>query len=229
MLVVILVSSGIAITVKVNSNYRKKILNMSKCPQCTKEISPMTEICPVCKCNLKEYYSKKLEEIEWNFDLKRLYEEVTPPTEPHREIPDLTKAILGVLVVFVLYIFINGFVTYGSINDTLLYAQKFIYAFGVGVLALLFSLRSNSTKYDEELLEYEMYQKRPEDYKIMKALEAYKLEQKYATPTVQCPYCKSTNVVKITSAGRIVSVATIGLASGNMGKQWHCRDCKSNF
>lgn len=46
---------------------------------------------------------------------------------------------------------------------------------------------------------------------------------------VHCPYCNSTRVEKIGSVSRAVSIFTLGLASGKIGKQWHCKDCKSDF
>lgn len=48
-------------------------------------------------------------------------------------------------------------------------------------------------------------------------------------PQVQCPYCKSTRVEKIGSVSRAVSIFALGFASGKIGKQWHCKDCKSDF
>ena len=44
-----------------------------------------------------------------------------------------------------------------------------------------------------------------------------------------CPYCKSTNLRKIGVVGRSVSVGLFGLASGKIGKQWHCNNCNSDF
>ncbi|MCM1166214.1 MAG: hypothetical protein NC299_06970 [Lachnospiraceae bacterium] len=46
---------------------------------------------------------------------------------------------------------------------------------------------------------------------------------------VCCPYCKSEDVVKIDAFDRAGSVILVGLASGKIGKQWHCNDCKSDF
>lgn len=46
---------------------------------------------------------------------------------------------------------------------------------------------------------------------------------------VKCPFCKSTNVAKISTTGRIVSVGLFGLGSKKIGKQWHCNNCKSDF
>jgi hypothetical protein len=46
---------------------------------------------------------------------------------------------------------------------------------------------------------------------------------------VVCPYCKSTNTEKISTVSRAVSVSLVGAASGKIGKQWHCKNCGSNF
>lgn len=46
---------------------------------------------------------------------------------------------------------------------------------------------------------------------------------------VICPYCKSTNTEKISTVNRAVSVSLVGAASGKIGKQWHCNNCKSDF
>lgn len=47
--------------------------------------------------------------------------------------------------------------------------------------------------------------------------------------SVICPYCNSSNVSKISTLGRSISVGLFGLASGKVGKQWHCNGCKSDF
>lgn len=46
---------------------------------------------------------------------------------------------------------------------------------------------------------------------------------------VVCPYCHSTNTEKISTVSRAVSVSIVGAASGKIGKQWHCKNCGSNF
>lgn len=48
-------------------------------------------------------------------------------------------------------------------------------------------------------------------------------------PHVPCPYCKSANTEKISTVSRAVSVSLVGAASGKIGKQWHCKQCGSNF
>lgn len=48
-------------------------------------------------------------------------------------------------------------------------------------------------------------------------------------PHVPCPYCKSTNTEKISTLNRAVSISIVGAASSKLGKQWHCKNCNSNF
>lgn len=55
-------------------------------------------------------------------------------------------------------------------------------------------------------------------------------QQKYlAEHNIHCPYCNSTNVTKIGTVNRAVSVGMFGLASKKIGKQWHCNNCGSDF
>lgn len=49
------------------------------------------------------------------------------------------------------------------------------------------------------------------------------------TLSIECPYCHSTNVNRIGTINRALSIKMTGIASGKIGKQWHCNNCKSNF
>lgn len=48
-------------------------------------------------------------------------------------------------------------------------------------------------------------------------------------PSVECPYCHSTNTKKISGVSKAGSVALFGLFSQKVRHQWHCNDCKSDF
>lgn len=72
------------------------------------------------------------------------------------------------------------------------------------------------------------YQK--QSLKNVNEKKSYSYMNSYNTkPTITCPYCQSTNVSKIGTLGRMVSVGFWGLASGKVGKQWHCKKCGSDF
>ena len=51
-----------------------------------------------------------------------------------------------------------------------------------------------------------------------------------SSPTITCPYCKSTDCKKISGLSKAVSVGLFGLfALGKTTKQWHCNNCNSDF
>ena len=65
---------------------------------------------------------------------------------------------------------------------------------------------------------------------VSERLEQIQTQQDLASgKRVICPYCKSTNTEKISTVSRAVSVSLVGAASGKIGKQWHCKQCGSNF
>lgn len=71
----------------------------------------------------------------------------------------------------------------------------------------------NETYYNDEGKE-QMPQFKPSDY----------------SPIINCPYCNSTDVKKISTASKAGRVAIWGIFSiGKVTKQWHCNNCKSDF
>ncbi len=45
----------------------------------------------------------------------------------------------------------------------------------------------------------------------------------------KCPTCGSTNIKRITTLNRAVSVGTLGLLSGKIGKNYECLNCKAKW
>lgn len=90
--------------------------------------------------------------------------------------------------------------------------------------------RAKKEKY-HELVEKEKYFESLEQYKQIKAQQAARKEQQdlASGKRVVCPYCHSANTEKISTMSRAVSVSLVGAASGKIGKQWHCNNCKSDF
>lgn len=65
---------------------------------------------------------------------------------------------------------------------------------------------------------------------ITKTMKKIQEQQDLASgKRVVCPYCNSTNTEKISTVSRAVSVSLVGAASSKIGKQWHCKQCNSNF
>ena len=90
--------------------------------------------------------------------------------------------------------------------------------------------RAKKEKY-QELVKKEKYFESLEQYKQAEAQQAARKEQQdlASGKRVVCPYCKSTNTEKISTVSRAVSISLVGAASGKIGKQWHCKQCGSNF
>lgn len=90
-------------------------------------------------------------------------------------------------------------------------------------------------EFDEELVAKRIEKDKKIDEhsneKTQKRLESMGIAdwQQPKKTTITCPYCSSTNVKKIGSLSRLVSVGTLGLAGGKIGRQWHCNQCKSDF
>lgn len=45
----------------------------------------------------------------------------------------------------------------------------------------------------------------------------------------KCPTCGSTNIRKISTLNRAVSIGTLGLLSGKIGKNYECLNCKAKW
>lgn len=54
-------------------------------------------------------------------------------------------------------------------------------------------------------------------------------KQSTPPPTIECPYCHSTDTQKISGMSRAGSIVVWGIFSKKLGKQWHCNKCGSDF
>lgn len=79
------------------------------------------------------------------------------------------------------------------------------------------------------ILAYEKKQRRKELQESIAFHAAIAKMDEEQHPHVECPYCHSNNTEKISTVSRAVSVSLVGAASGKIGKQWHCKNCGSNF
>ena len=48
-------------------------------------------------------------------------------------------------------------------------------------------------------------------------------------PTVECPYCQSTDTKKISATSKVLNTAMFGIFGTKRHKQWHCNNCNSDF
>lgn len=55
-------------------------------------------------------------------------------------------------------------------------------------------------------------------------------EHQKTSPTHKCPVCSSQNLSRISTVGKVVKIAAIGVwGAGDLGKQWHCNSCGYRF
>lgn len=131
--------------------------------------------------------------------------------------------------------FSKGFVIY-EIVATILFILLFssnppaliLEIFCFILLPAIFYLKSYFTRLED----FNLSVQNPQAYQQKKfseqqsALANAKSERIRQMNAPKCPYCKSTNIERITTIDRGVSVAAFGLASGKIGKQYKCRNCK---
>ncbi len=209
---------------------------MSKCPQCGKELNTITDKCPVCGCDFQNFFKQEKEQFEKDWRIRAAYKSISIPEKPCKKMLGITKVAIVFFIIVVSLCTIVGLLdktsdgVFGILKNT-------VCIWGSCALIAAFSASYNNNRYEKKLEEYNLFQKNPEEYKIRKAKERM-VQNTHSTIlemptqkqlTITCPYCKSTNVKKITTANRIAGAAVMGLASSNIGNQWYCNNCKSKF
>lgn len=211
-----------------------------KCPECGREnVSDSAESCPDCGYGIKKHYEdikKKQEEEERN----KLFEEEYKKREEARQVelevraqsvyipshrPIMTAWQVGGVVAIVLGILM-------IICRLRLFA---IILIGYGVILIygeMDNLHSRQKIYDDNIHDLDTYRKemvKQQDFENAVMRMAQNMKTNANSYGVKCPYCQSTNVKKISITSRAVSVGAVGVASGKIGKQWHCNNCKADF
>lgn len=73
-------------------------------------------------------------------------------------------------------------------------------------------------------------EKVPEEYNDNYTMDIYEQEKQITQASKpKCPICSSTNVNRISSTKKAMSIIGFGILSNKIGKQWHCNNCKSDF
>ena len=197
---------------------------LTKCPECGREnVSDKAEFCPACGYGIKAHYAR-IEEEERQEQIKRKQEELERKYEEIRlsniKRPEKPKAfnvlmffgVLG-LVVGVLGIIIPEMAVFPLLE------------FGAGAWLCY----EASKQYEKEKKEYELSLTDFEEYQkqqLQKEDERRRREKIKENNAIKCPVCGSANTERITSVDRAVSVGLVGLASGKIGKQYKCKNCK---
>ena len=84
---------------------------------------------------------------------------------------------------------------------------------------------SSVYEYDEERSKRE-YEAMQERWRRKRAQQA-RIEREQNAP--KCPTCGSTNIKRITTLDRAISIGFLGLLSGDIGKNYECLNCKAKW
>lgn len=190
-----------------------------KCPECGREnVSDSAEMCPSCGYGIKEYYARirarerAIKEHEYKLSSVKM------PEKPKKEntLFSLAKGIFifcGVLTVLCLLL------------DA---AILIVIPLMIALVGVLFYLEGDK-KYTKEMEQYNSAKADFERYKKQEVERQESIEARRRAEyenAIKCPVCNSIKVEKITAVGRSVSIAAVGLASGKIGKQYKCKNCK---
>ena len=199
------------------------------CPECGREnVSDTADTCPACGYNIKAHYNKikkiakkKEDELRakerMEATIEKWADEVKMPEKPKREFRIL--CYMGVFLVAFFLLSLWGKSTLGFI--------------GVGIFVVFFFIpytvcfNNDLHKYQSDL---ENAKKDFRAYQLEKARARWETAQyRPAAPdpsAPRCPHCGSTNIERISTLDRAISVEMVGLASGKIGKQYKCKNCK---
>lgn len=89
------------------------------------------------------------------------------------------------------------------------------------VTGLAYSIENDKYKLAQK--DYNMY------LQVEEGLKQKRLEEEQAKKVPICPHCNSNNTYRITELNRALSIATVGLASSKIGKQYGCHNCKHKW
>lgn len=189
------------------------------CPECGREnVSDSAEMCPDCGYGIKSHYDKiNKEKLEKQLRQRKMDSITMPikPEKPFTNLPFLGKFIIGF---FVFAIILGGLYGY-FIPDSKGWVLSI---WGIGAIIMFYSIEYSN--YNKKLKKYNSAKENFEKYQIE---EFHRLELNEAEEKLKpkCPQCTSTNIERISTTSRMMSLATVGLASGKIGKQYKCKNC----
>lgn len=218
------------------------------CPDCGNKVSDTAESCIYCGCDLFIFKEEQRLDDEMAKHLQEFEKRMKPP----KQISSLSEIPMyrneGSMVAFIFIIAIGalfgGFLLAVNGEDSFLCAIFWCVGSAVLIMAFLLKLHSNKLLKEEQ----ERIQQKIENFDNRKELEIeahrarliqekeQKLEkiknerqrrvyQTEAPNGLRCPICGNTQIQKLSTLNRVVSVELVGLASSKIGKQYKCKKC----
>lgn len=197
------------------------------CPECGKEkVSDTAESCPECGYAIKTHFAKIKEEKEEKIQqeqVNKMIKNIEKSRLNNIQMPTDPKFPKGWLIVGLFLILLSVFcIMLGMLEDE----EAYLVVVNIisGVVCLVIGNKKfveAKEKYEKAKLDFEQYKK--DELKRQDNERDSAVRKTLHIPS--CPTCRSTNVKRIGTVNRAVSVAAVGLASGKIGKQFECKDC----
>lgn len=199
------------------------IMALIKCPECGREnVSDSADVCPDCGYGIKVHFDRiKLEEEE-RVKKRELEEKKAEREKEQLDAIPMPRKPNAKQTYFL------AFMMFGIWGFLCLILPSPMNIIGL-VFFIVIAIWQGSSCHNKEVEEYERAMVDFEKYKKeeLRRIENEKLFKQYnESMKIKCPVCGSTNIEKISTTSRVVSVTTVGLASGKIGKQYKCKKCK---
>lgn len=215
------------------------------CPECGREkVSDSAESCPDCGYGIKQHYirikqdearkerervaeeEKRVREETAAKVAKEEYDNIKMPKKPQVK----SGTIIGLAIAWVAVIglsFIGGTFHFGAFIF-----MAIIVAIPTWLQVWMYNTRKKM--YDLAQRDMDAYRRKiiqnrrelDESKRQTQERHTQEINAKIQANMIKCPHCGSYHTNRISTTNRAVSVATVGLASGKIGKQYQCRDCK---
>ena len=223
---------------------------LTKCPECGKEnVSDSAISCPECGYAIKEHFDKiQAEEqriaeenaVRERKEAEQRYKKRTESSRQQETIEVLETRVtsstneaikggIGLAISLPLTILCWNLSSNGSLGI-------FIVICAFATLASAVFLLSGISERNRNLRELEIAKRDINEYeeKMKQQTQATIAQSKIyvaknAAKHPKCPMCGSTNTERIGTINRAASIATVGLASSKIGKQYQCKNCKHKW
>ena len=196
------------------------MVNMAlvKCPECGKEVSNSAEACPNCGYGIKQHFNKIKEKQKQKQAYQQKLDSVQMPPKPEKIKLSMGRWLLILIWLILGIIFFLVGVSSGMGGLAFVYLAGGGMTFFVYYIAVLQDYNKDMEQYSRAVRDFDKYKREEIQKQETKAIiEASK---------PRCPHCNSTNIEKISTVNRATSIAMTGLASGKIGKQYKCKNCK---
>lgn len=219
------------------------------CPECGKEVSNAAESCPHCGYPIKRFIEeeqkkRKQEETQALKQKAKEQKDKTPTEERQKQLNEAiasNKRSVRIYIVCVIVNVILSVVLFG-ITVSCFSAEKTLAGVLLGFLTVSITLcipiftkgiKESKQEIDAAKKGWDNYIAFS-DYKseqFQRRLEETRKEQERqnAINHPKCPNCGGNHTSRITTTGKVISTAALGLASSTIGKQYQCYDCKHKW